>query len=153
MRIACVDPGGSTGVVLLEYAQRLQIIDGVTLGPSDHYLELEEYLYSLGELDFIVCERFENRNDDFALLISREYIGVVKYFCQKYTIRLRLQGSSQAKPWATNDKLDSLGVLLRPLEANKHVNDAIRHGIFYMCNNLEVPMYTRQQLLRQMFGK
>ncbi len=153
MRIACVDPGGRTGWALFEYIDTLRLLEAGQVGPGDHHLLLEETLYGLGELDLLIYERFEHRNDEFARLVSLEYIGVCKYFCQKYSVRSVEQGASQATKWATNDKMRALGFLKSPLFENKDENDAKRHGVFFMCNSDSVDIVVRRQILRQMFGK
>lgn len=149
LRILGVDPGGATGwiavgIELTETNEPLvEIIDRGHVGDPDkheHHSELENIMYSSGPFDLVVCERFEHRNNEFAELVSLEYIGVVKAFCQRYNIPLILQGSSQAKHWTDNSKLERLGLLMRPVKKWKDTNDSARHIVYFICCSNEVPV-------------
>lgn len=164
MRAVILDPGGTTGYAATWVKQgELGPLQTGQIGPGDHHLELEQFLFNRRmEADreglLIICERYENRNNDFAKLISLEYIGVVKYFYQKYpnSTTLVFQGASQAKNWCTNDKLTKWGWLLTPptSKENRHANDALRHlGYFLCCQRIlqwDAIVPIRAELLRQL---
>jgi hypothetical protein len=135
MRAIILDPGGTTGWL---YWCDNHIEHGV-LGPREHHRELWHFLSATagGSSVRIICERFENRNEPFAMLMSNEYIGVVKCWHQAHYLNstLVIQGASQAKRWATDDKLEVLGYdKIRP----KHCKDAMRHWVYYVCNNTDM---------------
>jgi hypothetical protein len=159
VRIFAADPGGVTGWSLFKATQRewskvgadvplLYRIDYGTCGPHQHHAELEDQLTALLPLDLIICERFESRNNDFALLISLEYIGVVKAFAQRHKIKIVLQGSSEAKRFTTNIKLRRLGWLLSPQKEMKDVNDSERHVVFWVCNSIDAPRALQLSVIR-----
>jgi hypothetical protein len=132
MQVISLDPGGTTGYVVWKY----NAWTSGALGPADHHWQLYQFLteQSGGGSITIVCERFENRGNDFAKLMSNEYVGVVKAWYQSHYLycNLVMQGSSQAKDWATDNKLEILGLAKHK---TKHAKDAMRHLVYYVCNS------------------
>jgi hypothetical protein len=139
-----VDPGGTTGWAVFDlmfYGKEPLWLPEFSshftrsgqLGPDDHHNALDTILEE--EMpDLVVCERFEHRNNEFSELTSVEYIGVVKQWCQQHKRKLVLQGASQALPWADNKKMRCLGVLVTPVQAHRHDNDARRHIVYMLAN-------------------
>lgn len=157
MRLLGIDPGAEwTGLGLLDVIRPggqgpLRIKSGYAqLGPTEHHSRLEAEMHLLGPFDVVITERFEHRNDEFARLASLEYIGVVKAVCYRHRVPLVLQGASEAKAFATNDKLEKLGLLKRPVTRWKHANDGMRHVVYHLLASTRarlVPRELRHELL------
>lgn len=72
-------------------------------------------------------------------LISREYIGVMRLFCQHHardlphapTLYDRFN-AGQAKDYVPNLKLEKIGWLVTPQHPNRHRNDALRQIVKYL---------------------
>lgn len=84
MKSYCVaiDPGGTTGIAMIESADRPWDIGVRHLGPDPHHLELFTLL-KVWNPEYIVCESFQNRGSDPAELTSCEYIGIVRLYQQR----------------------------------------------------------------------
>jgi hypothetical protein len=148
MKVIAIDPGGVTGWStfsipmdgdkpvwggrLKTYFTRYGQLSG------DHHDELDELLEAQRP-DIIVCERFENRNNDFSLLISVEYIGVVKRYGQGHNIPVIMQGASQALVWCTNDKMEKLNLLVKPYQPNKDANASRKHLVYFLIFGERTP--------------
>jgi hypothetical protein len=104
------------------------------VGPQEHHSELN-MLMRRQKPDIVVCERYEKRNNDFSLLISCEYIGVVKRYCQATNTPLEMQGASEALKFCDNDKMKKLGLLLSPYIPNKDAMAARKHLVYYLIFN------------------
>ena len=162
MRIVALDPGGETGYAILHWTVKHGGSLGTYghLGPENHHhklrtlLEQNARVMPLGETAqrdmIVVCERFDPRENNFAKLVSCEYIGVAREWCQYRSVTLVLQGSSikpgvkdRGTAWATDRKLEALGLLLTPASKWKHANDALRHLAYFICHNGHVPAELR----------
>ena len=155
MRYLALDPGGTTGYVVYDG----DVASYGHLGPDPHHwklwrLLLEQDDYMAGQLQ-VICERFDNRANPGAKLISLEYIGIVNLYQQMVENttapgiqRVFYQGSS-IKPgkgksqahqgWATDEKLIRAGLLQVPKTRWVHANDAMRHLLYFFCHNSAVP--------------
>lgn len=134
MRIIAFDPGGTTGYSVGE----LRGPDGVLRFTARQYrfdhMELHKYLVKQ-DPDWIVCESFEFRNavKKGTELISCEYIGVIKLYCQEWQIPLSLQtastvGAGGKKGYFSNQKLKDLKFYL---PAKLHAMDSLRHLLYW----------------------
>src|SRR5215831_12019244 len=141
MRAIAFDPGGTTGWAQLDvdvdhYNPEVQFHSRVVSGQigrnnTEHHKLLWKLL-TQKRPNVIICERFDNRGNEFAKLTSREYIGVIKLYRDLYPVTVIWLGADQAKEWCTNEKLTELGVLCIPITRWKHANDAIRHLVYYI---------------------
>lgn len=143
MKIIAIDPGGVTGwasftipmsaagQVVWDPDYRKHFSNYGQLGPGDHHFGLYAML-NKHKPDVIVCERFENRNNEFAETISLEYIGVVKAYSQATTTTLVMQGASEALRFVDYSKLDKYGIALKPYKPWKDANAARKHLLFYL---------------------
>lgn len=145
MRIMGIDPGGITGCVLvsvaLEDALYIDLLSKKQLGEPDNYIhdtELSDLIRDY-KPHLVIVERFEHRNNEFAKLVSLKYIGVVEETCTRQKLLLIEQGASEAKHFATNDKLEKLGLFIRPRTTWKHANDASRHVTYVLCASTKAP--------------
>lgn len=143
MKILAFDPGGTTGWAQFE----IEYIDGVpqwqlplfkhfTCGQigdnAEHHLLLWKLLMR-EHPDIVIGERFDNRGNEFARLMSKEYLGILKLWCELFEQEFVSQGASDAKGWVGNDKLDTLGLLAQPRTKWVHANDALRHMLFFLA--------------------
>ena len=142
-----LDPGGTTGWCQLtfdfeglatasgEHWLREHIIQG-QLGADrggterEHHQTLWTFLLK-HRPDIIICEQFKNYGNEFAKLMSREYIGIVKLYASLFPCRIVWQGSDK-KEWADDRKLLSLFLLCTPITRWRHANDALRHLVYWL---------------------
>lgn len=138
MKVISFDPGGDTGWVTytdgtfrkrgelggLHHSKLRKLL-------SDELLNLDKY--ESGPV-FVICERFDNRDSnegDFAKLISCEYIGVIKEFCQTNNVYLIMQGSD-VKKFNDDKKLEATGWFIE--YKLRHARDAARHLLNWLIN-------------------
>jgi len=145
MKVVAFDPGGTTGWAIFELDTEAVIIDtsnvlffrdhvkqGQLGGNEEHHKLLWMFL-ARERPDVIVGERFDNRGNEFAKLMSREYIGILKlYVAMNPEVVLMWQGADQAFGWATDAKLRRLAILCVPLKQWKDANAALRHLVYHL---------------------
>jgi hypothetical protein len=81
--------------------------------------------------DVVLCERFDNSGNEFAKIISAEYIGVAKCWCSCIGAKLVMQGADQAKRFG-RPKVKDLGLEIKPAYEWRHANDALSHLVTYL---------------------
>lgn len=149
MRILSFDPGGTTGWAFHELVSDQLTgapkFEGGQIGPHDHHMELWGLMYSYHP-DIIVYERFDYRikkdkqggEIPGIVLISKEYIGIIKLWQQTKPSKVKLvdqlpshagAGGKSSMSFWTDDKLKVIGV---HTPANPHQNDATRHLLYYI---------------------
>ena len=140
-RIVALDPGGTTGWAYVDIANdgTLEFHHGMLVA-QNHHKELYDALvrWHIGDYQ-IVCESFEYRNASRPglELISVEYIGVMKYFCQDFEVAYHMQSASQGKvrdkpsAFVKPENLKRLG-LWSPNQV--HAMDAYGHLLYYLIN-------------------
>lgn len=157
MHIIAFDPGGTTGVAVLDTTDLEAGPNVFHIGPREHHLELWEVLTEFNKLTpYVVYETFEfrNRTRDNLELISREYIGVIKLWSNLYASRLYGQSASQGKGFIpdtgpqANNALKKLG-WYEP--GKKHGMDALRHLVYFLCNGPHYEGDVRQAILEKGF--
>lgn len=131
--ILALDPGGTTGWALARWGDEgdLKWHCG-HIGPEEHHKELYDFL-GMQQTDnyTIVTERFEYRNTSRPglVLMSREYIGIVKLFHKERGGSLRFQNASQAKGFVKDRHIKELGLWSPGFQ---HAMDAYRHLLYYI---------------------
>lgn len=146
MKIVALDPGGTTGICVLDsesYAVRL-----TELGPGDHHLALDLFLNN-ERPDVLIVEEFfyrikKSKGTEMPgiNLISKEYIGIAKLWVQMINIEgpcstLVMQtpgqggGGRDHSGFWKNDKLQKLGLYKAP-EGRQHMADALRHALYWL---------------------
>jgi hypothetical protein len=157
VKIIAIDPGGTTGWAKLEIDTILHghlrehfswghiPIEGV----EEHHSALWRFLVH-EHPNVIVCERFDNSGDQFTKIVSREYIGIVKLYCQLFDIPVEWQGADVAKNWAPNDRLMTMTLLITPASKWKHANDAMRHLVYWICFKADERLSTLRMLLLEL---
>ena len=161
-RIISLDPGGVTGWATFTADRILPVAPGEkvryeneqwqwgSFTTPEHHLELSLWLQDQQvETTHIVCESFEYRNESKPglELVSREYIGVVKLFCQTWQVLLHLQTASMGKikehSFTKKVHLQRLGFWV-PGKEHKDEMDALGHMLWYMIHDGRV---LREELL------
>jgi hypothetical protein len=148
MKAIAFDPGGTTGYAMYEDGRFYK--HGELTGV--HHLALYDLLRDwqrTGEGPYyVIYERFDNRNTDFASLVSLEYIGVIKMFAQANQYYGVPQGSAMAKDFVTNDKLKAVNWYV-PYK-QPHALDATRHLFYWIINGSHMYDEYRDKLLQQL---
>lgn len=150
MYVIALDPGGTTGWASfydnphetdMKVKRDLPIWDRGQIGPYEHHGELLDFLMS-EKPDTICFEEFtyqiRNKSKYAAAavnLISKEYIGIIKYFGQRANIELVARHASHAKSTWTDDKLKALGLWV---PGNPHAMDATRHLLAHLVVDLKM---------------
>jgi hypothetical protein len=158
MRIVAFDPGGTTGWAqwsgggLDGFSLRKggDGFDSGQMGGQEHHQELYDFLCFAQTHDFIVVtESFEYRQQQrpTVVLVSKEYIGVMKLFIARRKVKSPLvqQTAGKVKPFWTDDKLKKLGLWNG---GHPHANDAMRHLLHYMT--FDYLGGTSQHILRRL---
>lgn len=151
MKIVALDPGGTTGIAHTVYDKRSKRFAKIVtseLGPQEHHKELYRFLIDESP-HVVVCERFihQNRKDEDSAagvgsveLISGEYIGVARLYCDLTDKTVVLQTPAQAKKLWTDDKLKTLDLWIK---GSTHKRDAIRHLLYFITVELNSDQYVR----------
>lgn len=139
MLILSLDPGGTTGVALIESQEDTEPqllwatqVNGGLAGFMDFYLnEIKQF-----PLDLIVCESFTLREGIYGADLSPVYIiGALEAFNRASKVEIKYQAPSQ-KSLCDDARLKKMGLHQR---GKQHANDAIRHAIIYLRNSLHKP--------------
>jgi hypothetical protein len=143
MRIIAFDPGGETG-----WAKYTQVGDKRTITKGeviydDHHAWLYDELHFFAP-QLVITERFDYRsNKKHVELISVEYIGVMRLFCNKYGVDLVQQTQLKGhKGLWTDDKLKVLG--LHTPSKGGHANDAVRQLLYHLTTADEDHYYIEE---------
>lgn len=144
MKVLGVDPGGTTGLALLDLdKQEFSFPYDGQLGPQEHHFELYDLVIET-QPDVIACERFDYRRNLTNVELSPvEYIGVLKAVKDEHPVsELVLQTQLKGKKglW-TDEKLKALD-LYTP--AMSHKNDAIRQALYYVTTELKDMYWVNQ---------
>jgi|SRR5579862_6307832 len=133
MYCVAIDPGQTTGIAYVRDEQHPWHIEFRQLGPEEHHADLASQLRYWAP-SIVVCESFENRANEAALIISAEYIGVVKAYGQEYGRPVVWQSAATGKAFWTDDKLRKHNLFARGM---KHARDACRHYLYYRTFTLK----------------
>lgn len=139
--IVAIDPGGATGIALLYRSGGFltNTVAGGFAGVSLYLSDLlEERSPDAEPIDAIVYEDFVPRPGAKSLQLDALHaIGAIKHECRKHDIPCIKQTPTQAKSFATNDKLKAVGWYTVGAD---HERDAARHMLVWLCNNAHVEM-------------
>lgn len=127
MYCVALDPGGTTGVCIVQSAEYPWALKAMQIGPHEHHSGLLKLL-TLWKPDLIICESFENRSHDAAWLVSAQYEGVVKAYCGLANSKLVLQNASTGKAFWSDGKLRQHGLYVPRMT---HARDAVRHYLYW----------------------
>lgn len=130
MKVFAADPGGTTG-----WAQWDSLIGTPTAGQ----LEFEDFIDFFEDWvvppDVIVAERFTINQQTIRhsqQTTALEVIGYLRACAHRDKIPFVLQTPADAKRFATDARLDTLGWTQRPKAQHDHANDALRHLMLYL---------------------
>lgn len=126
-----IDPGGTTGMSLIEYdkdafniERTWQIQNGLKGFLDWHWDELDTH-----QIDLIVCEDFTLRGGIKGVDITPAYvIGALEALYPSERIEYQ---SPSMKSLCDNDRLKKMGIYET---GRQHSMDAVRHGIIYLRN-------------------
>lgn len=125
-----VDPGGITGYVIWTDGERVE-----NELKANEFVQFIADLVEQNKIDCIVCERFivTSQTGKFSQANwSLEQIGVLKFLSARFHISFVLQNVSDAKRFASDERLNSVG-WTKPKGAG-HARDAQRHLLLYLVN-------------------
>lgn len=130
--VMALDPGKTSGLSI--FNRETSEYNGYELDFESTCATIAEWTTNVGEDLLVVCESFiitahtaKNTQAPWSL----ELIGVARYFTRAYTGRdLVLQAPSAAKPFATDQRLKSMGWYL---PGKGHANDSARHLLLVMA--------------------
>lgn len=142
-RILSLDPGGTTGWCVHNLGGNS--FRGGQLEGSKHHKKLFGLLRR-ERPDVVVCEAFNYQirkqsgvDMPGVVLMSREYIGVAELWSQLYNRQLVMQQPSIiGLQWLKNPALKRLGIYK---SGEQHRNDATRHMLYYVVQNLGLREY------------
>ena len=131
-----VDPGGTTGITLLEFGltseprilKSIQVPDGLA-GFLAWYHNVHH------DWDFVVCESFTLRPGIHGVDVTPTYIIGALEALEQYRTKIYYQSPSQ-KSLCSDEVLKRMGLYHSGMP---HVNDAIRHAIIYLRNVKHIP--------------
>ncbi len=136
--ILVFDPGETTGWAYFVNAE----FDGAgEIGPDNvqaQSLDIMELLDDLGP-QAVICEdyriyAFKAKSHSWSSMHTSKLIGAIEALCTIRRTPFVLQGAS-SKQFCTNRKLQSWGYYQK---GSPHMNDAIRHGCYWLLFNKEV---------------
>jgi hypothetical protein len=129
MTVVALDPGGTTGVAILDEPQIHR--DQVDTSSPNALRDIWDIL-NMTDPEDIVMERFQFRyggGRSKVVLTPVEVIGVVKLYCAMKDIALYEQTPAQAKKLITDDKIRKLGLWV---PGQPHAMDATRHLLYHL---------------------
>lgn len=136
-RLLCLDPGGTTGVAIIEYDKETEAkviktfqVKGSLKGFLDfQWDELESWAF-----DKIICESFTLREGVYGADLSPVYIiGALEAL---YPLHEIIYQEPHMKPLCDDQRLKSMGI---HEPGRGHAMDAVRHGMIYLRNNKHKP--------------
>lgn len=135
-RVLAFDPGGTTGwamATLIHEDAKSFVYHSGQIGPEEHHLRLYNFMTNGWSPvpSELVCESFEYRNMSRKglELVSKEYIGIIKFFSEQTATPLTFHTASAAKTFVPDDKIKALD-LWTP--GQPHAMDSMRHLLRYL---------------------
>ncbi len=136
MRFLSLDPGGTTGIALIEAGADTEPVIELAAQVSDGlqgFLLWHSYNQHLN-WDFVVCESFTLRPSvKFPDLSPVYIIGALEALSPEKPITYQ---SPSSKPLCDDNVLKRIGFYQ---VGKPHANDAIRHAIIYLRNKKHMP--------------
>lgn len=139
-----VDPGTSTGVFALRLdADGVRPIHRYQGGPDPALDWIEKVLTHAaahGETVHVACERYTVGPKTGLLTqqpVALHVIGRLKHLTGTFDVPLTMQSPGDAKKFAPNELLETLGFRVKPAEVGRRdandVNDAARHAVLVLA--------------------
>lgn len=141
--IVAIDPGGVSGLAILSPGGALNTheIPGGFDGLSDWLGTGSGFPWS--SVDGVVIENFRLRPGAKSAQMDAVWlVGAVKHLCRQNDILLVIQEPAQAKSFADNNKLKSVGWYT---VGEDHGRDATRHLLVALCSGSLPAAYDEQK--------
>ena len=144
MRVACVDPGGTTGIAVFSVVPGEVELESTLATKS--YAKIFRFLTALIKdkkgLDHIVCEQFRllpthAADLSYATFPSSEVIGNLKLLNELLGVPLTFQNPGDRSFFDDIHKLRMLGFY----HNNVHIRDAIMHGLTFLSKDPKLQNY------------
>lgn len=152
----CVDPGETTGYSIwdekgnLVYADQLPMWNFIDLvyetaarqGDDNDFRKAVTWGdVEVEDFEAVVCEEWqlypwELQNLAWDKCRTARAIGALTLICRRFGIKLVFQGAD-IKEAAKQAGAEAL--YLEPVHENRHANDSIQHGVFYVAKNGGAP--------------
>ena len=143
MRVACVDPGGTTGLAVFVVEPGNVRLGGThaTKSHADVFRFLTTIIKN-GGLDHIVCEQFRllpshAADLSYSTFPSSEIIGILKLVNELLDVPLTFQNPGDRSFFDDIHKLRMLGFY----HSNVHIRDAIMHGLTFLSKDPKLQNY------------
>lgn len=155
IRILGIDPGGTTGLAVLEFHEHTEppwhIEPSEVVGKEAMSVltpMLRPSVFTAVAIEkFVVSRRSGRSRTAGAGETARNIVGAVKAFCSVYAgIPVIDYTASQVKEWATDRRLEVAG-LIKPTRGLGHARDAARHALYtahWRCGRPD-PLSTRER--------
>lgn len=137
-RLLCLDPGGTTGVAVMECApaEAPNVVEQIQVDTKDPEIAAQNLseLFARVRPDHVVMEdyrvyKWKQEEHTHSDLMTPQVIGMIKFICAQNKILPSMQMAAQAKGFVDDDKLKAWNLWIR---GRRHARDAIRHGIYYL---------------------
>lgn len=133
MRVLSFDPGGTTGWCCMD-KQDDKKMPGILVARGDipdwHGVAelIREYKPDVVTFEVfrLYASKAQSKSWDTFLVV--EVIGVIKYLCECWDIRLVEQTPSEGKQFFNTEKLKVLGLY----QSVTHINDATGHALYFL---------------------
>lgn len=153
MKVTALDPGGTTGYATLsaDWSIPLNRWENVVhasghLTGAQHHTALYQFLIderptNNDDSHVVIFEGFDNRANPAAILVSLEYIGIIKYWVASHTIGftsdpIMVEQRPPDMKFADDRKLKAVGWYKPNLI---HGNDASRHLLVWCVKSFRFP--------------
>lgn len=152
--IMAIDPGQRTGIAVYEFDSQHHFWEWFELGPEPHNLQLFNLIKGY-DPSVIICEDFTYRHHlDNAVLVSRDYIGVINLYvqmmegvtidkCSPCEVVFQSAATGIGGFWKPKEKLQKLDLYIAP-GGRQHQADATRHLLQYLTFTLKDDYYLRK---------
>ncbi len=139
MKILSIDPGETTGYVILEFkGKKIPLIPStreilIGSGEIKLWVGLEE-LISFHQPKVIIYESFKlypwkTKSQSWSNFLTVEVIGIIKYLCEtKFCLKL-VEQTPSLKKFYDDKKLKKCNLYKN---FSPHIRDALRHGLYYL---------------------
>lgn len=144
IRVLGIDPGGTTGLAVLGFADGLKVLSAFGQITDRDTLMTTVATSFLSTVDLVAIEKFvvSRRSGRSSSAQTGEQarliIGGVAQLCREHGVRFVQRPAGTVKPWATDRRLDAAG-LLAPTKGLGHARDAARHALYAAVRDLGLP--------------
>lgn len=138
-----VDPGGTTGIAALRYADGalidvdlLQVTPGAVLWVVESLLSMETAPRLLAIEEFVVGPRAAKSSAHPAGKKTRELIGALGVLAGGLGVSRVVRPAATVKPWATDERIRASKLSMAGMG---HAIDAARHALYAAVRDAGIP--------------